>query len=252
MKRLTVTFASLVVAGLCATEARANSVRMFETVFNTDYVTSAIGLNGLAGGPITVTGVSGPVTQAVLFWRGPKSTGDPNVNATITIDGTPVTGTDLSGSNGSSSGGSNAAGGLGLGGLSFLGQVYAANVTGIVTGNGIYNLGRILTGGPGTDGRARLLVFFDDAKGGDNRDVVLRALSGFDPAGEGGTLSTSPTRNTLSTSPAGNTGTGGGSDGSSAFAADAVAPAVDAIPEPATLLLIASGLALARRSRRSV
>lgn len=243
MRRLIVSIASLVVVGLCATEARANSVRMFETVFNTDYVTSAIGLNGLAGGPITVTGVSGPVTQAVLFWRGPKSTGDPNVNATITIDGTPVTGTDLTGSNGSSSGTSSASGGLGLGGLSFLGQVYAANVTGIVTGNGVYNLGRVLTGAAAADGPAKLLVFFDDRWGLNDRDLVLRHLNGFDPAAVGGTLSTSPT---------GSTGTGGGSDGSSAFATDVVAPTADAIPEPATLLLVASGLALARRARRSV
>ena len=249
MRRSSFVAASLVVFGLCATDARASSVTLFETVFNTDYVSSAIGLSGLGGGPITVTGINGPITQAVLFWRGPKSTGDPNVNVFITIDGTPVTGTDLGDSDGSSSGGSSSSGGGSgaIGGGAPAGQAYGANVTGLVTGNGTYNLGGLLSagagsgGGAGTDGGARLFVFFNDGNGSNNQDVVLNYGSVFDPpawGGPGGLTSLGDDR------------TDGGSNGSSAFTTNAVEPIAN--PEPATLLLIGSGLALARRARRSI
>src|SRR5262249_20078119 len=155
----------------CASEARASSVTLSETVFNTDYVSSAIGLSGLAGGPITVTGVNGPVTQAVLFWRGPKSLGNANVNATVTFDGTLVTGTSLGNPSGNPSSGNNAG---------FGGQAFGADVTPFVKGNGTYTLGGIFSGpnglgesGAGATGDASLLVFFNDGNGANSHDVLL-------------------------------------------------------------------------------
>ena len=253
MRRLSTVAASLLIVGLCATEARASSVTLSETVFNTDYVSSAIGLSGLAGGPITVTGVNGPVTQAVLFWRGPKSLGDPNVNGTVTFDGTLVTGTSLGSSGNSSSGGPAGASG---------GQVFGADVTPLVTGNGTYNLSGIFSGPSGLsgagagsggglgNGAAGLLVFFNDGNGANNHNVTL--LDGFnsvfDPDGSGSR------DGSTGGSPSGN-GTGGGPNGLSSLVVGPTTdtnPVVTAVPEPTTLLLVGAGLALARRARRTI
>ena len=239
------------ILGLCATAARANSVTLFETVFNTDYVASAIGLRGLSGGPITVTGVSGPVTQAVLFWRGPKSSGDPNVSSAITFNGASVTGTNTESGDGSGGG------------------TFHADVTPFVGGNGSYNVGGMPNG---VENGARLFVFFDDGNGANNHDVVLfnggdsnivdafvgvgggiaPVLAGGPDLGELPDLSNfantglvPPGVDALTTDP-----------GLDDLETIGVGPTADvppiANPEPTTLLLVGAGLALARRARRAV
>lgn len=252
MKRLSTGAASLALSlvFLSATEARGSSVTLFETVFNTDYVSSAIGVRGLSGGPITVTGVSGPVTQAVLFWRGPKSSGDPNVSSAITFDGASVTGTNTESADGSGGG------------------TYRADVTPFVGGNGSYSVGGMPNGIP--DG-ARLFVFFDDGNDANNHDVALfnggdsnavdtsvgvgggiaPVLAGGPDLGElpdlrnfANTSLAPPAVDTLTTDPA--------LDDLETIGPTADVPPI-ANPEPTTLLLVGAGLALAaRRARRSV
>ena len=179
MKRLAMLAAVL---ALGAVDARANTISFFDTVLNTDYVASAVGLRGVTSGPITVSGVSGTVTRAVLFWHGPTTSTSPTINANITFAGTAITGTNIGFSSDNLWGGLNS-------------QAYRADVTSLVSGNGSYTLGGLLNSATVIENGASLFVFFDDGNTANNRDVVMfdgndsNLASSFDLAGWDATLS---------------------------------------------------------------
>src|SRR5215471_6490688 len=102
--------------------ARANVVSLAETIFNTNFVTADIGLRDVGAGTVTVSGVTGPVTESLLFWHGPTNSSDPNVNANVTVNGTSVTGSNIGFSQDNFWASANS-------------QAYRANVTSEVTGN---------------------------------------------------------------------------------------------------------------------
>jgi hypothetical protein len=135
------------------------SVGLLNTVFNTDFVSAGRGnLRNVGSGTIVLSGVSGTVTKAYLYWHGPTnstvSTGNP-----ITVNSTSVTGTNIGFSSDNCWGYLNS-------------QAFRADVTALVqaTGNGNYSLSGF--GGMNPNG-ASLIVFFDDGDNTNNRDVVI-------------------------------------------------------------------------------
>ena len=147
--------AVLPVALATGSAAFANDIQFFQTVLDTDFVSAGVGgLRGVGSGTINLAGVSGPVSQAYLYWHGPETAlGNVPGNSNIFVNGMPVTGQSIGLS-------SNNCWGFAVS------HAYRADVTGLVTatGNGNYNLTGMGTASIGTNG-ASLIAFFDD---GDN------------------------------------------------------------------------------------
>ena len=155
--------ALLTLSALLGPNAQATPISNNGTVQDTDWVSASVGGIGTVGGTISLSGVSGPVTQARLYWHGidtPASGGNGTYDAAnVTINGVPVMGTSLGDATTNCWGAGS-------------GRAYVADVTPLVTGNGTYNLANVA--GPGEDANgATLVVFFDDGDDTNNRDVVL-------------------------------------------------------------------------------
>ncbi|MEP6992908.1 MAG: hypothetical protein ABI968_00205 [Acidobacteriota bacterium] len=154
----------VILAALCALSAPLSAANLtyFRTVPNTDFaVFGAGGMRGQGTGSIVVSGISGTVTGAFLFWHGPTDdSGDRNAGATF--GGSSILGLNigLSGDNGWSLDHSVA---------------YRADVTGLVAGNGTYSLANFRKPGPrlADINGVSLLIFFDDGNPSNNRDVVV-------------------------------------------------------------------------------
>ena len=127
---------------------------------NTDVAYAGVGgLRGVGSGTIALSGVSGTVTRAFLYWQGPTNSTDPNANRSVTFAGVPVTGTNIGFSSDNCWGFQNS-------------QAYRADVTALVPGNGNYALSNFRKPNAEVNG-ASLVVFFTDSDLEDNRDVVL-------------------------------------------------------------------------------
>jgi hypothetical protein len=168
-----------------AVPAQANSLAAFATVPNTDFAWAGYGgMRGIGNGTITVAGVTGTVTYAVLIWHGPtNNAADDAANAAVTFNGTPVTGTNIGNSDNNCWGYTNS-------------RAYQANVTSLVTGNGAYALTNFRKTTPSaaeTNG-ASLLVFYNDGNATNNRDYAIflgndsNITNSYDPAGWSATL----------------------------------------------------------------
>jgi hypothetical protein len=130
------------------------------SVSNTDVAESGYGgMRGSGTGSITVSGVGGPVFHAFLYWNGPTNSADPDVNADVTFDGSPITGTNIGVSGDNNWGFQNS-------------QSYRADVTSLVTGDGSYSLADFVKPDADINGVA-LIVFYDNGNSGDDRNVVL-------------------------------------------------------------------------------
>jgi hypothetical protein len=175
-------------------KASANNLSHLQTIVNTDVVVAGVG--GLrshettgtqTSGTITLSGISGTVTKAYLYWQGPTNTPNPNANASVRLNGSNVVGTNIGFSSDNCWQFQNS-------------QAYRAEVTNLITGNGTYVLDGFATalsfvaGGANTSG-ASLIVFFDDGEPSNNRNVVVfdgndsNFASGFDAQGWNATLS---------------------------------------------------------------
>lgn len=170
----------MLAAGLFASSAEANIISFFETRFDTDYASAGVGgLRGTGNGDITLSGISGTVDQAWLYWHGPTNSTNPAHNASITVNGSPVTGTNIGFSDDNFWGQDNS-------------QAYRADVTSLVSGNGTYSLDNLL---PNNSNGASLIVYYDDGNPANNMDVVTFAgndanfANAFDPLGWDVTLS---------------------------------------------------------------
>lgn len=140
----------------------ATGLTHFTAVTGTDLaIFGAGGMRGQGTGSIVVTGISGSVRAAYLFWQGPTNdSGDSN--AAVTFNGTGITGVNM--------------GETASNGWPFTNsKAYRATVTGLVTGNGTYALSNFLkTGPPAAEiNGVSLLVFFDDGNAANDRDVVV-------------------------------------------------------------------------------
>jgi MYXO-CTERM domain-containing protein len=167
-----------VVAGLTlvmgAGAAQANIISPFETQFATDWVTAGVGgLRGNGEGDIEIAGVSGTVGRVYLYWHGPTNSPDPDSNASIMFNGTPIVGTNIGTSQDNNWGQLNS-------------QAYRADVTSLVSGNGTYSLTGL---SPDNSNGASLFVFYDDGISANDRDVVMfdgndsNIVNPFDPGG---------------------------------------------------------------------
>ena len=92
-------------------------------------------MRGKGTGTITVTGISGRVTRALLFWNGPTNSTDPVANAAVTFAASPMIGANSGFAHDNCWGFVNS-------------QSYRADVTGLVTGNGAYALSDFIKVGP--------------------------------------------------------------------------------------------------------
>ena len=145
-----------------AQAAPANNITLSQTVYGTDFVSAGTGgMRNTSPQTITLAGVSGTVTQALLYWSGPTNSTDPNINSSIMVNAIPVVGTNIGFSNDNCWSYANT-------------QAYVADVTAIVvsTGNGAYTLSGYGTSDPNSNG-ASLIVFFNDGNSANNRDVVV-------------------------------------------------------------------------------
>lgn len=153
--------------------ASASVISYFETQYNTDWTTAAMGgMRADGQGTMTLSGVSGTVSRAYLYWHGPTNSSNPAFNANVMVNGSLISGTNIGFSQDNFWGFANS-------------QAYRADVTSLVTGNGAYSL----TGFDlGTNG-ASLMVFFQDGNAANNRDVVTfdgndaNFNNNFDPNG---------------------------------------------------------------------
>lgn len=143
--------------------AQALELSYFTTVNNTDVATFGIGnLRGTGTGMLNVSGITGPISQAYLFWAGPTKTWRDDAAAYGTFGGTDITGTNI--------------------GFSddnqwwtpyYESQAYRADVTPIVaSGNGAYSIENFLGLNADMNGMS-LIVFYDDGNAANNQDVVL-------------------------------------------------------------------------------
>jgi hypothetical protein len=151
------------------------------TVSNTDVAEFGFGgMRGDGSGTITVGGVSGTVTKALLYWNGPTTSTNPTANAAVTFAGTSITGTNIGFA--SSNCWSPPQGSFDNS------QSYRADVTSLVSGNGPYSLANFTKPDADINGVA-LIVFYNNGDTADDRNVVLfngndsNFASTFDPQG---------------------------------------------------------------------
>jgi hypothetical protein len=136
------------------------------SVSNTDV--GEFGYGGMRGsgiGSIDVTGVAGPVFRAFLYWNGPTNSTDPNSNASVDFNGTPITGTNIGTASDNN--------------WQYLnGQSYRADVTSLVTGDGNYSLSDFIKTDESNSivsdiNGAALVVLYNDGNAADDRNVVI-------------------------------------------------------------------------------
>lgn len=162
------------------------------SVSNTDV--GAFGFGGMRGdgtGSITVTGVTGTVTKALLFWNGPTNSTDPTANAAVTFNDTPITGTNIGFA-------SSNCWDITPGEPYPNSQSYRADVTSLVSGDGTYPLSNFRKSADVEINGVALIVFYDDGNAGNDRNVVFwngndsNNASSYDPAGWDETLTGVP------------------------------------------------------------
>lgn len=145
--------------------AQASDLTNFKTVFNTDFASAGYGgMRGNGVGSITLaSGVgAGTVTEAYLFWHGPSNATSSldTANATVNFAGTNVTGSFLGASSDNCWGFQNS-------------LAYRANVTSLVTGDGVYSLADFVKPGGIDINGVSLVVFYNDGDSTNNRDIVM-------------------------------------------------------------------------------
>jgi hypothetical protein len=186
------TFAGVVVSmALSANVANAVQATLSFTLHDVDWTSAGVcGIPELgpnAGkGTIVLTGVTGTVTKALLYWHGIQGYAGSDAvydNPIINMNTFSVVGTSL---------GDSATNGWGLN----TSRTYRADVTPIVTGNGSYNLSGLNAQLGHSANGASLVVAFNDGNASNDRDLYIldgndsnTGLYAGDPLGWHATLS---------------------------------------------------------------
>jgi hypothetical protein len=178
LKRMT----AIAVAASLTVPSFSNSLTAGPIAGSTDFgLFGVAGLRGLGAGNITVAGVSGTVTRAILVWHGVAGT-TTALARSATVNGTAFAGTNIGLSDNNCWGQASS-------------QAFQADVTSVVTGNGTYALSSMLTTGTFDPNGASLLVFYNDGNATNNRDIAVfwgndsNINNAFDPAGWSASLS---------------------------------------------------------------
>lgn len=140
--------------------SQAAGVIYHRTFLGTDFVSAGYG--GMRGGDgtglITLSGVTGTVTSALLYWHGPQD--EAGSNASVLFAGNAVTGVSLGRASDN------------LWGFAHS-EAYRADVTALVLGDGDYDLANFIKPGLAEINGVSLLVAFDDGDASNNRDILL-------------------------------------------------------------------------------
>ena len=156
MRRLSL---ALLCSLACATAAQAATLTPDFTANNTDFATFGIGqMRGNGTGTLVVSGITGAVTRAVLYWHGNTSSTSATANASVNFAGTAITGTNIGVSSNNCWGG--------------VSHAYRADVTGLVGGNGNHALSNFFKADADING-AQLLVFYNDGNAANDRNVSV-------------------------------------------------------------------------------
>ena len=152
------------IVGAQRQQAWANDIAYRETIYRTDFATAGVGgLRNVGLGTIKLSGVTGVVNRAYLYWGGPMNTTNVVRSENILVNGQNVSGVNIGFSSDNCWGYLN-------------GQAYRADVTSLVAakGNGDYTISGVvnLKAGINANG-ASLMTFFDDGNASNNRDIVL-------------------------------------------------------------------------------
>src|SRR5256885_1404761 len=76
--------------------ARANDISLFQIIYNTDCTCSGVGgLRDMGSGVIALSGLTGKVTRAYLYWNGPVNSLNPTANASVLVNNQPVVGVNI-------------------------------------------------------------------------------------------------------------------------------------------------------------
>ena len=161
MKRLRMIGAALALSACMIAPVHANDIQPFTTIYGTDWTYAGVGQmrDGTGAGNVTLSGISGPVSKAYLYWHGPTNSSDPLANASVTFNGTNLIGTNIGFSSDNCWGYANS-------------QAYRADITSLVSGNGSYALSNFRKSDANING-ASVVTFFNDGNAANNRDVVI-------------------------------------------------------------------------------
>jgi hypothetical protein len=170
------------VAAAISFNSIANSLTAGPLVGSTDFGLFGVsGLRGVGAGSITVSGVTGTVTRAILVWHGVASSSTALTRG-VTVGSTAFVGTNIGLSDNNCWGQSSS-------------QAFSVDVTSAVTGNGTYALSNLRTAGTFDPNGASLLVYYNDGNSTNNRDIAVfwgndsNITNSFDAAGWSATLS---------------------------------------------------------------
>jgi cysteine-rich repeat protein len=145
-----------------APPAHATGLTLARTASGVDWVSAGIG--GISGdtADIALTGVTGPVSKAYLYWDGMAIAAMDQTydNDTIAINGNPITGTTL---------GSTSPNCWGQGES----RAFVADVTAYVTGDGTYALSGLMAQPTHQPNGASLVVLFDDGNASNDHDLIF-------------------------------------------------------------------------------
>lgn len=164
-------------AGLFASPSLAKPVEHTRTDVNVDWISAGVTGTGNPGyGDIVVAGVNGnPVLAAFLYWHG---IGNPSYdNATVKINGNPVTGVNIGDSTTNCWGAGSS-------------TAYRADVSAFVAGDGTYSITELSSGAIGNSSNgASLVVTFDDGNPSNNKDLAVFEGNDSDTTGYPGETS---------------------------------------------------------------
>ncbi len=155
---------ALLLAAIVVITASAEPVSETRPFYDVDWTSAGVGGVGGGSGVITVSGVTGTVSDAFLFWRGADLTAnggeDVYDNAAASINGNSVTGVSI-GDASTNCWGSGSS------------RAYRTDVSQYVTGNGACSIsGLSALAGHSANG-ASLILIHDDGNDTNNRDLVF-------------------------------------------------------------------------------
>jgi hypothetical protein len=140
----------------------SNYLANFMIIRNANMVSAGYGgMRDEGTGTISLSGLSGTVLKAFLYWHGPTNSTNPNANAEVNFAGNTITGEQIGFSHDNCWGYANS-------------QAYRADVTSLITGNGDFSLSNFVKDGTNINiNGVSLIVFFDDGDSTNDKDYVI-------------------------------------------------------------------------------